>query len=105
MYFTSNQVHKFREQNFRLVGLLSLFFCLLQGFSLMKRIIIWIFLCFTSKNYFYQLCFYFRYYTDPLPTRYTSDYIHKVLSPVSEKSSYTTYYSEPVRKYIGKFRF
>ncbi|XP_066154786.1 uncharacterized protein CG45076-like isoform X2 [Euwallacea fornicatus] len=42
-----------------------------------------------------------RYYSYPLPARYTTDYIHKVLVPVSDKSSYTTYYTEPVRKYIG----
>lgn len=44
-----------------------------------------------------------RYYND-IPARYTSDnYIQKILitSPYNAKTSYTTYYSEPIRKYIG----
>jgi hypothetical protein len=48
-----------------------------------------------------------RHYDYGLPARYSSDnYIHKMLttSPVNQKVSYTTYYSEPVRKYIGTGR-
>ncbi|KAF7283199.1 hypothetical protein GWI33_001167 [Rhynchophorus ferrugineus] len=47
-----------------------------------------------------------RYYSE-IPARYSSDnYIQKLLvtSPFNEKVSYTTYYSEPIRKYIGTGR-
>lgn len=57
-----------------------------------------------SYKYNEFLTFFFRIY-DPIPARYSSDnYIHKMLvsSPVNSKVSYTTYYSEPIRKYIGK---
>ncbi|XP_050294898.1 uncharacterized protein CG45076-like isoform X6 [Anthonomus grandis grandis] len=45
-----------------------------------------------------------RHYDDPIPARYSSDaYINKILvsSPYNSKVSYTTYSTEPIRKYIG----
>ncbi|KAJ8979311.1 hypothetical protein NQ317_004070 [Molorchus minor] len=45
------------------------------------------------------------YYDNGLPARLTNDhYIHRLLttSSTNPKVSYTTYYTEPVRKYIGK---
>ncbi|KAL1512732.1 hypothetical protein ABEB36_002272 [Hypothenemus hampei] len=47
-----------------------------------------------------------RYYDVPIPLRYSTDYIYKSLvsSPYNSKVSYTTYYTEPVRKYIGTGR-
>ncbi|XP_048523127.1 uncharacterized protein LOC125504758 [Dendroctonus ponderosae] len=48
-----------------------------------------------------------RYYDDPIISRYsTNNYIQRTIvsSPVNSRVSYTTYYSEPVRKYIGSGR-
>ncbi|XP_060517604.1 uncharacterized abhydrolase domain-containing protein DDB_G0269086-like isoform X4 [Cylas formicarius] len=45
-----------------------------------------------------------RHYDGGLPSRFSSDnYIHKILttSPLNDRVQYTTYYTEPVRKYIG----
>ncbi|XP_018568468.1 uncharacterized protein LOC108908810 isoform X2 [Anoplophora glabripennis] len=45
-----------------------------------------------------------KYYDDGLPARLSNDnYIHKLLitSSTNPKVSYTTYYTEPIRKYIG----
>ncbi|XP_018568469.1 uncharacterized protein LOC108908810 isoform X3 [Anoplophora glabripennis] len=48
-----------------------------------------------------------KYYDDGLPARLSNDnYIHKLLitSSTNPKVSYTTYYTEPIRKYIGQGR-
>ncbi|CAH0550501.1 unnamed protein product [Brassicogethes aeneus] len=42
-------------------------------------------------------------YEDALPVRVSNDnYIHRMLTSSPTKASYTTYYTEPVRKYIGQ---